>query len=617
MATPESIKENIKIGEFYKALNYPDLETFVSFHKDKVKKDRYGILYVLKGVDYKPYSEVSETVTEEGSDEQLSAQLQADQGGAEVGLTDPDAEVKTQIEAVISEKGSSTTPSLSSDSPEAIAARNLLDSGEPAHSAELEQTEVVTETPKVPLTAEMAFKDGEFQVDAPAGMVKTTDVQKQVTEKDQDLTKISNLLGQQRAINQELAQFGIDIEEKETAASLQAIQQMQEQEEDYRLAREERVKLQKQREQQLMNQVTAATNEYKSARVDPERFFNKKGTGAKILAALAAGLGAYAAAMTGTRNFALEVIDQAISDDIEAQKVEIAQKGEVITERRNLLNDLINQGMTDAEAESAARVIMLNKIQLDLDQKVALTKNEAVKQKGEILKKQLQTEADLAIERLKLDAAPTKVTITTEKMVKDPTLSATSLESIAKKEKVKALAKRQVDEELGLTAKEKKALSVPGFLGTAPSDKEAIEARDAVKKIREAEITIDELIAARTEHGFEPDFGVFTNKEREAAKTKTILFLGMIKNKLFLDLGVLQAADVELLNRALPSDPLGGSPLKDAAIKRQYEEVKKYIKQAGELYFDSLTLTPETGIRPDFSRADMRSQFKASQATYE
>ena len=106
-------------------------------------------------------------------------------------------------------------------------------------------------------------------------------------------------------------------------------------------------------------------------------------------------------------------------------------------------------------------------------------------------------------------------------------------------------------------------------------------------------------------------------KNREAAKTKTILFLGMIKNKLFLDLGVLQAADVELLNRALPSDPLGGSPLKDAAINRQYEEVKKYIKQAGELYFDSLTLIPETGIRPDFSRADMRSQFKASQATYE
>ena len=138
--------------------------------------------------------------------------------------------------------------------------------------------------------------------------------------------------------------------------------------------------------------------------------------------------------MTGTRNFALEVIDQAISDDIEAQKVEIAQKGEVITERRNLLNDLINQGMTDAEAESAAYAIMLNEVQLDLDQKVALTKNEAVKQKGEILKKQLQTEADLAIERLKLDAAPTMVTIKTEKMVKDPALSATSLESIAKKE---------------------------------------------------------------------------------------------------------------------------------------------------------------------------------------
>ena len=149
---------------------------------------------------------------------QLDAQLQADQ---DPDMSFGDDEIGLQIQNVVSDK--SVPIDAGADSPAAMQSRMTMDQAQ----AQAQEQEV---TPKVPLTTKMAFKDGEFQVDAPAGMVKTTDVQKQVTEKDQDLTKISNLLGQQRAINQELSQFGIDIEEKETAASLQAIQQMQAQE---------------------------------------------------------------------------------------------------------------------------------------------------------------------------------------------------------------------------------------------------------------------------------------------------------------------------------------------------------------------------------------------------
>lgn len=49
-------------------------------------------------------------------------------------------------------------------------------------------------------------------------------------------------------------------------------------------------------------------------------FFGKEDTGRMFLAAIAAGLGAYAAAMTGTRNFALDTINQAIERDLQAQR---------------------------------------------------------------------------------------------------------------------------------------------------------------------------------------------------------------------------------------------------------------------------------------------------------
>lgn len=465
---------------------------------------------------------------------------------------------------------------------------------------------------KIPLTTIPFFKDGEEvqpESEIPAGHIKTTDVVTQETRKDFNKGRIIDLLNQEKEIKLELAKHGVNVDKEISAAELDRLSQVGELENKFSQEREERLKLQKQREEKLRNEVTAATNEFKSSQVDPERFFNKKGTASKILAALAAGIGAYASAMSGTRNFALEIINQAISDDIEAQKVSIAQKGGLISERRNLLQDLINKGLTDAEAESAAHVIMLNKVQTDLDKKMALIKDSGIKEKGVLLQEQLKIEAELRVQNMLLQAAPLKTKTKTEKTVKIP---------LSAKDKAiqTALGKSEVEEKRGLTAKEKKSLSVPGFLGTAPTVHEAKEARDAVKKIKEAEITINELITAREEHGFETDFGVLTREEREAAKTKTVLFLGMLKNKLFLDLGVLQEADVKLLNRALPEDPLGASPTKHEAILRQYGEVKRYIQRAGQLYFDSLSLIPETGVRPDFSRATMREQFKASEATY-
>ena len=66
-------------------------------------------------------------------------------------------------------------------------------------------------------------------------------------------------------------------------------------------------------------------------------YFGKDDTGRKILAAIAAGVGAYASAMSGTPNYALGIINKAIDDDLDKQKQEIGFRRKSLEDQRILL----------------------------------------------------------------------------------------------------------------------------------------------------------------------------------------------------------------------------------------------------------------------------------------
>lgn len=108
-------------------------------------------------------------------------------------------------------------------------------------------------------------------------------------------------------------------------------------------------------------------------------FFGKDDTGKKFLAAIAAGLGAYASAMTGTKNFALEIIDQAIADDLAIQKeqldrekVSIENQNVILAEQRSQLYKEAEMMMQDA----------INKIASDTDRAQLIQESERLKLKG-------------------------------------------------------------------------------------------------------------------------------------------------------------------------------------------------------------------------------------------
>lgn len=170
---------------------------------------------------------------------------------------------------------------------------------------------------------------------------------------------------------------------------------------------------QMQQQQALVQQVQAhvdqaqatrdqALQDYSSAKVDPNRIFHGTGGAFKgIAAALAAGAGAYGAAMNHTQNFAQQAIDSAINRDVAAQEADLRTKKDTSD---TALGDLVRRGMSLDQAKNtlttiqrgwAAQQLQLSqgasgtdqinansdKMQADLQQKMAQD-NEAYRQKS-------------------------------------------------------------------------------------------------------------------------------------------------------------------------------------------------------------------------------------------
>lgn len=75
--------------------------------------------------------------------------------------------------------------------------------------------------------------------------------------------------------------------------------------------------------------------------VDPDHFWTEKSVGTKIGAAIAIGLGAFGAGLQGSnQNQALNIINDAIHRDMEAQKIDIEKKGRVANMNQQLYSDL-------------------------------------------------------------------------------------------------------------------------------------------------------------------------------------------------------------------------------------------------------------------------------------
>jgi len=128
-------------------------------------------------------------------------------------------------------------------------------------------------------------------------------------------------------------------------------------------------------------------------------FFGEKDTGRKFLAAIAAGMGAYASAMTGTKNFALEIINQAIETDLLKQKEQLERERLSILDQNKILQS------RKAELYTVAQIQI--KDAMAKAQSKADSAKLAVTLEG-IQQKQREAKADLGVEILKASTLTTQ-----------------------------------------------------------------------------------------------------------------------------------------------------------------------------------------------------------------
>jgi hypothetical protein len=108
--------------------------------------------------------------------------------------------------------------------------------------------------------------------------------------------------------------------------------------------------------EQSQQQVRKLREDYASQKIDSNRMFRDKPLNT-ILGAIAIAAGQYAAIMTGTKNTALDIINQAIDRDIDEQRAEVSKKGQVY-EMAQQEHQILRQSFADEGTQRQAQRVM-------------------------------------------------------------------------------------------------------------------------------------------------------------------------------------------------------------------------------------------------------------------
>ena len=119
-----------------------------------------------------------------------------------------------------------------------------------------------------------------------------------------------------------------------------------------------------------------------AATVDPGRFFAQKGTLAQVGAAFAVAMGAYSSAMTGTKNYALDIVNDAIDKDIMAQKETKAGANDAVNRQRAMIEDARQTYGDERLALESLRIQKLTAVANNWDARVAKLGSQEARVKG-------------------------------------------------------------------------------------------------------------------------------------------------------------------------------------------------------------------------------------------
>ncbi len=133
---------------------------------------------------------------------------------------------------------------------------------------------------------------------------------------------------------------------------------------------------------QSQERIAAQIAKLEQEGIDPKAYFKKLGTGGSILAGIAAAMGAFGAHPLGPHgtaspNFALDIINRGISDEIDAQKTNLSKTLSALGKRMDLGKEGFDHGMallkSERDSTESAYQVAMNEI----DRRRAMYKDNA------------------------------------------------------------------------------------------------------------------------------------------------------------------------------------------------------------------------------------------------
>lgn len=155
--------------------------------------------------------------------------------------------------------------------------------------------------------------------------------------------------------------------------------------------------------QEKLADLDARTREVGAMAVDENRFWANKSTGEKVLA----GIGLFLGAFGSNGNKAANIIQDAITQDINIQKANIDQKSKGVTAQRSLYNDMYATYKDKDAADAATRMAYLNNAQMKVQAMGARYQGQEAKAKAMSMMGELEVKKNEAA--LNFQAAMSKM----------------------------------------------------------------------------------------------------------------------------------------------------------------------------------------------------------------
>ena len=140
--------------------------------------------------------------------------------------------------------------------------------------------------------------------------------------------------------------------------------------------------------------VRRGIEERASMKVDPGEYWGSLGTGQKIAAAIAVGLGGFAEGLSGgaVKNTALQMINRYSDQSIRAQEFNLQSADKSIDAKRGILHDMMQLTGSKEAARSAAKIAMLQNVKMQTEAISAKTDPKLEKSSTQTLLAGLETE---------------------------------------------------------------------------------------------------------------------------------------------------------------------------------------------------------------------------------